>query len=340
MSLERRYARLLGWYPEPFRSAHAQEVLAVLMAGAGEEQRRPRLREYSDVVKSAVGMRLRGARSEGWVDALALFSFLAPLFVLVVYVLEVAFPYHAPVRQSLLLSIVPVQQSLLGTPAFRAVLIVQVVIAALVLAGLRWVALAAVVAGSAACVTVINTFYLPGQLKVIAVSFGLLEAAALIAAPGPRRGRHLVNWGHGVVLLLLAAAVQVSAVAYQAAQDRFMMLPSSLSWGHVAISGALAAAALVVAVFAKLGWRFLLLLAALCYAYALLLATTPAASSGSDLIGSPTPIHLALLFLPSLLLACATVITAVLPKRRRIVTADAAHLSQLRRLFTTAVGWS
>ena len=93
----------------------------------------------------------------------------------------------------------------------------------------------------------------------------------------------------------------------------------------------------MVAVFAKLGWRFLLLLAALCYAYALLLATTPAASSGSDLIGSPTPMRLALLFLPSLLLACGTVITAVLPQRRRIV---AAHLSQLRRLFTTAVGWS
>jgi hypothetical protein len=37
--------------------------------------------------------------------------------------------------------------------------------------------------------TVLNTSYLPGQLKVIAASFGLLEAAALIAAPGPRRGR-------------------------------------------------------------------------------------------------------------------------------------------------------
>ena len=139
MSLERRYARLLGWYPEPFRSAHAQEVLAVLMAGAGEGQRRPRPREYSDMIRSAVGMRLRGARSAGWVDALA---------------------------------------------------------------------------------------------------------------------------------------------------------------------------------------------------------TTPAASSGSDLIGSPMPIHLALLFLPSLLLACGTVITVVLTKRRRTATADAAHLSQLRRLFTTADGWS
>jgi hypothetical protein len=41
-SLERGYRRLLAWYPQPFRREQAEEVLAVLMAGARQGQRRPR----------------------------------------------------------------------------------------------------------------------------------------------------------------------------------------------------------------------------------------------------------------------------------------------------------
>jgi hypothetical protein len=77
-----------------------------------------------------------------------------------------------------------------------------------------------------------------------------------------------------------------------------------------------------VAAITKLSWRFPLLLAALLYPYALILATAPPASSGSDLIGSPTPMHLTLLFLPSLLLACYLVVKAMLnsPHRRTAET--------------------
>jgi hypothetical protein len=42
--LEQRYRRLLGWYPEPFRSEREEEMFAVLMAGARPGQRRPRSR--------------------------------------------------------------------------------------------------------------------------------------------------------------------------------------------------------------------------------------------------------------------------------------------------------
>jgi hypothetical protein len=63
------------------------------------------------------------------------------------------------------------------------------------------------------------------------MSFGLLEGAALIASPGPRRGRYLVHWGHGVVLLQLAAAVQVSTLAYEAASpDQAFPWRTSLDW--------------------------------------------------------------------------------------------------------------
>ena len=39
--LERGYRRLLAFYPTAFRREHEQEMLAVLLAGAAEGQRRP-----------------------------------------------------------------------------------------------------------------------------------------------------------------------------------------------------------------------------------------------------------------------------------------------------------
>jgi hypothetical protein len=39
--LERRYRRLLGFYPRTFRAQHEQEMLVVLMACARDGRRRP-----------------------------------------------------------------------------------------------------------------------------------------------------------------------------------------------------------------------------------------------------------------------------------------------------------
>lgn len=57
--LERGYRRWLRWYPRSFRREHEAEILAVLMAGAGEGQRRPEPIECLDLVRSALWMRLR-----------------------------------------------------------------------------------------------------------------------------------------------------------------------------------------------------------------------------------------------------------------------------------------
>jgi hypothetical protein len=59
--LERRYRRLLAFYPKAFRREHEQEILSVLMAGAAEGQRRPRLAESADLLRNAIFMRLRQA---------------------------------------------------------------------------------------------------------------------------------------------------------------------------------------------------------------------------------------------------------------------------------------
>ncbi len=57
--LERRYRRLLACYPRAFRDEHEQEILSVLMAGAGDGQQRPRPAEAADLIRSAIWIRLR-----------------------------------------------------------------------------------------------------------------------------------------------------------------------------------------------------------------------------------------------------------------------------------------
>lgn len=52
--LERRYRHLLALYPAAFRREHEQEMLSVLMARAAAGQRRPRLRESADLIRSAL----------------------------------------------------------------------------------------------------------------------------------------------------------------------------------------------------------------------------------------------------------------------------------------------
>jgi len=48
----------LACYPRAFRREHEQEILAVLMAGADEGQRRPRLGEAANLIQHALWMRL------------------------------------------------------------------------------------------------------------------------------------------------------------------------------------------------------------------------------------------------------------------------------------------
>jgi capsular polysaccharide biosynthesis protein len=58
-ALERRYRRLLAWYPRPFRRGQQEEMLAVLMAGARQGQRRPGPAEAVNLITTGLGMRLR-----------------------------------------------------------------------------------------------------------------------------------------------------------------------------------------------------------------------------------------------------------------------------------------
>lgn len=52
--LERSYRRLLALYPKAFREQHEQEILAVLIAGTADGQRRPRAAERADLLWNAI----------------------------------------------------------------------------------------------------------------------------------------------------------------------------------------------------------------------------------------------------------------------------------------------
>jgi len=58
-NLERRYRRLLAWYPRAFRRENDEEILAVLMACAPDGRRRPGLATAADLIRSGLWMRLR-----------------------------------------------------------------------------------------------------------------------------------------------------------------------------------------------------------------------------------------------------------------------------------------
>ncbi len=328
--LEQGYRRLLGWYPRAFRREHEDEILAVLMASAPEGQRRPRLAESANLLWSALKMRLRGPgpapQSRPWTDSLALFSLVAPLFLLLVDALEVALPYRPPTVTRFPLVAHALARhpeigglSLLTVPLFGITVGCGVIVAVLVLLGLRWIPLAVMAASVVYWVAVGQSIpWIPYPLQLLTTGVYLLGTAALIASPGPRRGRQLVNWRYGVVLLVVAAAVQVSTLMYDAMRPPWLFLAPSTGRMTVYLAGSvvLTVAAVVLTVVWKLNRYFLLLLAVTFYPYALQLAFASTGGS-TDLLGNPTPAHLAALFLPPVLFACGTVLAAVAPRPSR-----------------------
>lgn len=324
-ALERGYRRLLAWYPRPFRAEQEDEILAVLMAGAAQGQRRPRLAEAIDLIKSAVGMRLFPGRSgperRDLADGLAIFSLVAPLFLLAVDILQVALPYHLPAgplmlrvfRQHLEIG----GLSLLRLHFFDIAVGCQVIVAALVLLGQRLLALLAIPASViywAAASWWIP--WMPYPLQLISAGVLLLEMAALLASPGPRRGRELVNWRHGVVLLAAAGAFQGFALWYVAtARPIFEWAGHPVTPAYLVTGIVLAVAAVVLAVIFRLNRYFLLILAAACYPFAMQLAFS---AFRTNLLGNPTPAHLTVLFLPPVLLVLGLVGTAGMRARAQI----------------------
>jgi hypothetical protein len=309
--LERGYRRLLACYPARFRSEHGEELVGVLLAGAREGQRRPGLAESASLLRSGLGMRLRpdasSAARRGWADALAAFSLAGPVLLVATTVLAApAWSYAlGPGRFT----------TPLGLPGFWIMLGFQVVLAALVLAGLRRAALLmTAVYLLTLCLSLYRSLpfplWSPREVSLVAISVCIVELAALLGSPGPRRGRDLVHWAHGVVLLLCA----VGLASYTAAAD------SMLDRHHPRLTLLLMVIAIAIiarlARAARLSRHFRLLLAALAWPDALLLASWAFGWRWLYLTDSE---WLTLLFAGPVLAAAVALISTVKPRRRQII---------------------
>jgi hypothetical protein len=224
--LEGRYRRLLRWYPSAYRGRHEEEILAVLMAAAHPEQRRPDARDSLDLVWSALKIRIRmmvrgAADSEPWAAALAMAGVLLPLLTLVLKltlsldrgaqygfgtpadILIGAYgynPYPATVTFNM--------TQLLTTGPLPALTLA-------VLACLGWRRSAAAVTASMLLaylgISLSNGYTLltdPG-VAVTLFAYGL-ETLILLITPGAARGWRALRWRPGV---LLATATVAAGVA-------------------------------------------------------------------------------------------------------------------------------
>lgn len=344
--LEQRYRRLLRLYPREFRARRADEMLGVLMASAGTGQNKPARGDVRDIIRGSLVMRLRGPRG-GWPFALAAFALVAPLFLVLTDILQVAFPYWesqaawqsrisyleahkisaAPVAQSVLARQHGGGWQLLGHPAFLFLVAVHLIVAAAVLKGLRRTALAGAVVAAAVIAAQWNSLDVfrpgPGVMADLTVAVFLLEAIALAVAD-PRAARRREGWQHAFPALVLAIGAQTWTLAFDAANGGGL---NQLSGDAFMVIGfAVTATGVLLPLPLGLGWRTSLLYAAACYPFVIMGAT--AASPFSHSIGAlaqrtmgPLPAvvaHtgiLAVLFLPPLLVLCLAVTKAVRTSR-------------------------
>jgi hypothetical protein len=279
--LENRYRCLLRWYPAEHRAVHLEEMLGVLMAGTEPGRNRPGLAETADLLLGAARIRLRPGRAlsdgPGWRDALAVYSIATPLLVLASTLIGwLAAELGTGCIALGGLSMVPTligSGRLLVTTATWVSVGGQGLVAVLALLGLRrWAAAAAAVSALYLGITAVLQLYAPLSVGIpiglLYIPFALFapisETVALLAAPGPRRARQLMQrreWA------MLAAG---SALAATLTRD-FGSVLYSLGGGSLHADASLLAVLVVVLLLLALwltsasGKRLMLLFGVLAY---------------------------------------------------------------------------
>lgn len=210
--LERRYRRLLAWYPRAHRERHGEEMLSVLLAGAGEK-RWPGIRESVDLLCGAARVHWRHSRTDddqAWVDALAIVSVLAPMLLLVgtsYGMLELGWIIAGDGRWTEWTSMP------WWTFPSAPVWLIWFVVALLGMRGARRTAAAG--AWLATIGLVVVTMLRPGGywwpgMAAAWIPLGLLAAVSLTSSPGPARGRDLM--GRRLPVMVAATVIFTWAV--------------------------------------------------------------------------------------------------------------------------------
>jgi hypothetical protein len=293
--LERRYRRLLAWYPAGHRRDHEEEMLGVLHAAARGGQRRPALADAVNLIWGALRIRVRtrpGPLDPGWRDALAVCSVVAPLLLLGVVagaVLSLAADHLGLIVS--LGALIPAHPVLLG----------PVVLLALVLLRLRRLAaLAALAATAGLSLYAVRASAYGSAGYMFWVVLGALETAALVCSPGPRRGLDLL--GRRRMAAITITAMAAGALLGLAMASAAVPLPVISGLALVLVLGSAAAAAVAIR-SSPVGRRVLALLA--IPACPLIVAV-----SGLTPAGPVTAGDLELVYLPTLAVLSVVVLAS------------------------------
>jgi hypothetical protein len=297
MSLTERYRRLLAWYPRDHRERHGEEMLGVLLAGAGERTR-PSPGETADLVRGALRLHLRRVvGADGGIDhqdVFAIVSLVGPLVLLA---------GAAPLLDRLagvLQSGAPLSWDRAVEDIPHAVVWgIWFAVAVLSMARLRRIAAAGAWLGTAGFLSVPSLGHTDFLDSVVPdtgwLLLGALVATALTWSPGPARGWQLV----GGRIILLAGAIVTSVTLVMKTYGTYGVLFLPADWmlrgpAHLVVWG-LALAWLVAGVVVAGGGR------------------TREARRAALVLGVPVLVSVLMLLLPrhSHLLLVATVCYAV-----------------------------
>ena len=275
--LERRYRRLLTWFPTEHRRVYGEEMIGVLLASAPAGQSRPGRAEILDLVGGGLRARLRRVRTgEGnpaWRDALAVLSVVAPVVLL--GWLTASYLAHIEQQVGGPLSF-PRYQEIVSRTNFALLM-------ALIAAGVAVMALAvgpalarrrqawavamirviAAAAGVLGLAEVYRAFGAPDNEFTLYVSLiVVLEVVALVASQGPARGWQLLSRRGVVVLALISVAVIAVCTAGAARTEYWNVINSVLD-----ISGGVSVLGVALTLRWPVGSRLMALWAILGYQF-------------------------------------------------------------------------
>jgi hypothetical protein len=309
-ALERRYRRLLAWYPAEHRRTYGDEMIGVLLAATPQGRRRPRAGDVADMIRGGLRTRLRlgPARSADvcWRDSLAVASAVIPAFLVVCELAYFAYFADVEYKQSGL-DVVPRLPYVTGNLVILAIIVAFIVLPpVLAYRGFRPAALAV-------CLVqilfynylTISTFDTKVATIGIAPPFALaclLEAVALAYSPGPRRAKDLLTpktW-LAVALIGLGTPVIWSQV----------LMPRTASAPRITVMAAVAIAAAVglgLTIPSRVASRLFLLLAGPVFPAALAIAGVDLFSRSYDLT---------FVYLPTLAIAAAAATFSVRSRHR------------------------
>jgi hypothetical protein len=203
--LEGRYRRLLTLYPAEHRAEHEEEMLGVLITAAPAGQRRPRPAESAALIRGAARIWLRpgrGSAFQRWQDGLAAVSVLLPLLLTTYWAIGQLDELFTPSLSPQIFHAFAYSDARTTGP--------WLIVAVLVLFRLRWIAVVvaagALIATTLGTATALNLNFISPPSMLYAAGLGL-EITALVASPGPRRGRAILNWKHYVLAGVVAVTI-------------------------------------------------------------------------------------------------------------------------------------